>query len=356
MVLMRSILIICLIGLAGCADVSTFETDDAPGTPGDGPVTPAEPQTPVDPKRPHGDVERTESAVTTRPDGTRYVASKTVTLSNGAAGASAMDFSADFSSGFLRMTPGHDGYTYELIVEVRADTEQAAKEAMKQVTVDHQDTLKSGKLSTATAISLGQVTPLVIGTGVNIRTEFVALVPTLPTDVDVDVATADLRFDGIQGTRLDLTTSTGDISGAVDFDEALIAVTTGDVNLEGTLRKATTTGSTGEFRFDGRLDALTLERSTGDVNLDVTPGASGTYTLSTSTGEVQIDILGGGDRGQDVEARTSTGDLNTDLVDEEAVGEQSEDHIHVRTKGYADKGIRTGITITTSTGDVDVDN
>ncbi len=355
MVLMRCILIICLIGLAGCAETSTLGVDDTPETPQTKPTPTAEP-TPAANKRAHGDVERTESDVTTRPDGTRYVATKTVTLSNGAAGASTMDFSADFSSGSLRMTPGHDGYTYELVLEVRADTEQAAREALGQVNVDHEDTLKSGKLTTATTVRLGQVSPLSLGTGVNLRTDFSALVPTLATDVDIDVTTADLRFDAIRGGRLDLKTSTGDISGTVDFHEALITVTTGDVNLDGTLRKVTTTGSTGEFRFDGRLDGLTLDRSTGDVNLDVTPGATGTYILATSTGEVQIDILGGGDRGQDVEARTSTGDLNVDLTNAEAIGEQSDEHVHVRTQGYADKAIRTGITITTSTGDVGVDN
>lgn len=358
----RTILIALIIALAGCAEfdpaATNSDTGDAPdaeqtatatatGEPPAGQATSA---------KPHGEVKRSETDVTTRIDGTQYVASKTVQLSNGAGHATAVDFAADFSSGFLRMTPGHDGYSYSIVLEVRAETEQAARNAMDQVVVDHADSLNGGTLALSTAISLGPQATGILGGSANLRTLFTAAVPSLPTDIDVDVSTADLTFNDIQGETFDITTSTGDIEGEVDYARAVISVSTGDTDLEGTLRSVTTTGSTGSFDFTGRMDALSLDRSTGDVTLDVTPGASGAYSLMVSTAAINVDIRGGADRGQDVTVDTTTGGIDVDLAGGEDVGAQSEDHVHVRTAGYDGKSIKTGITIRTSTGDVYVWN
>ncbi len=349
---------IFLLLLAGCASDPPAETQqtDSPqtGESTPAPSTPA-PSTPTKQGRAHGEVERSESGVTTRPDGTRFVATKTVTVSNGAGAAEAMSFAASFASGHLRMTPGHDGYTYQMVLEVRADTEQAAREALDTVTVDHDDTLAQGTLTTSTTIGLGPQ-PIGLLSTPNLRVEFAAQVPTLPTDVDIDVSTADLRFDDIRGDALDITTSTGDIDGTVHYNDASISVSTGDTDLEGTLVRFVSSGSTGSIDFDGRMDSADIERSTGDISLDVTPAASGAYDIDVSTARVDIDIAGGGARGQDVAASTSTGRLEVDLIDGETVGPQDEDNVHVRTKGFSNKAIQTTVSITTSTGDVNVDN
>ncbi len=161
------------------------------------------------------------------------------------------------------------------------------------------------------------------------------LSPSNLATLSVDTSTGDINVGTFTGTTWSIDTSTGDID--------LSGFTVSDLSID---------TSTGDVTLQGTTNDLEIDSSTGDIEATLRATASGTWNIDTSTGDIQINAPSDAQRGYDAAADTSTGDITFDFDDTSPVGEQDEDHKHVRTNGYDSRTIKTKITLETSTADI----
>ncbi len=152
-------------------------------------------------------------------------------------------------------------------------------------------------------------------------------------DVKITASTGDIRIEGIDAEKIDLSVTTGDIECKnINCKETLsLKVSTGETVLTGVACKAlTSNGSTGSIKMDNVVasESFYIKRSTGDVkfvNCDAgqitvetsTGDVTGTlrsekaFTAGSSTGNVKVpDTVSGGK----CEIKTSTGDIKIEIA------------------------------------------
>lgn len=279
----------------------------------------------------HGQFKRTESAVTVRQDGSQYVATKTVTLTNGASGASAIDLALDTINGGIDVAPsGTSGYEVVATLQGRASSEQAARDTLAKLKVVHEDRLASGRLTLDTEIQFPSQSNGLAGS-------LKARVPAAPDlRVTADTSNGGVAVSGLSGPAATLSTTNGGISLAGDFTTATLSTSNGGIDV------------------DGAVNILRATTTNGDIDGSVAPTASGTMTLETTNGLIDLVLEGGADHGFDATADTSNGLTEITLDDGSPVGSQSRTHKQVRTDGYDGKAVRVKVTASTTNGGIDI--
>ncbi len=174
-------------------------------------------------------------------------------------------------------------------------------------------------------------------------------------ELTLSSTTGDADIDGLTALRVTTDTDTGDLSvDAATADSWTHGSDTGDFDADGAVVTWALTTNTGDFAIDGTTTTLAFQSNTGDFNGDLKTLASGALTFVTQTGEIGLDLPPGSGVGYDVDARTQTGDINVDVSNGETLADE-DDHVHMRTNGFANAGIQTTVDIDTNTGDITVD-
>ncbi|MCE3004088.1 MAG: DUF4097 domain-containing protein [Xanthomonadaceae bacterium] len=158
--------------------------------------------------------------------------------------------------------------------------------------------------------------------------------------LDVDVVSADLRVDGIVGSReVAVDSVSGDVRLAVDTQRLKISSVSGDVEMEGAATRAILETVSGDLVARGLSGEIDLETVSGDAR--ITAGAVDRANLSTVAGTLEVELAPRGtatirgktmsgelrlrvpaDLSARIEAETFSGGIRSDFgtVDEEEDG------------------------------------
>lgn len=338
---------------------------------------------------PHGTPQRTDGAVTSGVDSQRVPgawARQAITISNDFGGATLGDLQAKVAAGSIVVRAAdREGYLVEAALEARAGTEADARALLERTHVEHTDVLDGSTLFLTDGVRVDQAAPaapgplppgiLQVGTPQeSVSVSFVITVPLSPAiDLVASAASGDVSASDLHGPRLDMDTSSGDItlttltmtevvlssaSGDIVADTILADALTADTSsgdIQGddlVLRHATLSSASGDIGIAGTVDNIDADTSSGDLVLDVAAAASGDYRLDSASGDVVVRVPAEG-QAYHVDAGTASGTIRVDVPDAETL-EDKERHVEVASEGYDDAAIQTAIEAGTSSGDITV--
>jgi hypothetical protein len=397
-----------LVGVSGCIagaqsnNGSTLQPETSGSEPGQA-GSPSEPQQAA-PADPHGDVQRTDSAVTTWQDTTMvWHAAKTVTLVNGVAGFDTASVSASLASGpvTLRGVPA-GSYTATVGLEARSLTEQLARDELDRLTVEHSDTIQDSRLVLSTTVKHAPLASVPLPTGGTLSVDLLgdwnatideALPAQLTYDADASTASGSVLASGLTCGKLDLSSASGTV-GALDMvaQEAHAGTASGAISIAnlrgGTLEASAASGaidvstvnvdtldvgassgsvavgqsvaptlhastSSGSIQVEGTFDNVDVGTASGAIDLSATPAASGIYNLDASSGSLNAVLGRGAGQAYDIDASTASGSISLSLSDG-ATQDDGRHHQTARSDGFDDAPIQTTVKLGTSSGSIDV--
>jgi hypothetical protein len=244
----------------------------------------------------------------------KWHAAKTVTITNDFGGASHCDLTMSTVVGYTNAkTWSESGYKFVATLEGKGDSEKEARTNLEALSVIHDDSLSGGTLDLSVTIENSQ------GSWNNQEGDIEAYVPSSPSfTVDAESTVGLIRVSGLHGDKLTADTTTGTINCESDFD------------------------------------SLGLQATTGSINVEIASKASGNYDISTTTGAISLNVKNMNEYGYDVTADATTGSISINLSNTESVGDQSDDHKHVKTTNYDSKAIKITMDIETTTGTISV--
>lgn len=306
-----AVLLAATMTFAGCL---TDSGDDGDGERRDQDPPPVEPEREVGAPPPadedvpeeHGEPVVTEGPISVRQQGSDYIATRNVTITNGFGDATRATVSMQTTNGGMAVG-GTDqgGYYLVAVLFARAPTEQQARDDLEEMEVSHHDSKTGATIDLSFAVTIRRAGGL------------------------LDEVPIDLGATGSRGGFLHLFTP-GDASYALDLDG-----TNGGIVVQGV------SGS-----------RVTAEMTNGGIHLG---GVFTTATLDNTNGGVSVRVPASSDHGYDVDARNTNGGIAIDLPDVEPVGAQDDgDHEHVRTRGFDQRPIQMTMQLTNTNGGVTV--
>ena len=333
--LVRPVSLLLLIALlSGCVEMGDPSVDSA-GPEGEAPseIPSGQPETSpatVQDAVQHGSAAREESAVTVSREGDRYVARKTVTLSNDFGGASQASVALKTVNGAVSAEAWSEaGYRTVAKLSARAATEQEARSNLAKMDVTHSDRLAAGKLTLATAI-------------------------TFPSNVNNLAGSLESSLPGKPAYVLDLATTNGVVDvGGLGGPSVAARTTNGAIGLQASFNSVIASTDNGAVELDGTFNRGDIDVTNGAVRGSVRSTASGSWDVDTVNGEVDLAFSGDG-VGYDAEGSCSNGSVSLAFPGAEAVGSQTRTSKHVRTTGFASKAIQVSIDASTVNGDVEL--
>lgn len=285
----------------------------------------------------HGAAGRSESGVTVSVDRgspDRYTARQTVTLTNDFGGASEAKVTLSTGAGGVAARPwASGGYKTVVVLEVRAETEAQARSELARLQLRHTDTLSGDTLTLVTEVaSPASPPPRVSYSGL-----ITANLPPQPAyTLALDTGSGGASTTGLGGPSV--TADTG--SGGVSIDGAFG-------------RMVADTGS-GGVELLGTANSVVADTGSGGIRARLGATRSGFWSFDAGSGDVDVTIRRDGGVACDVTADNGSGRIAVDLEGGEAVGEQDDDHVHVRTAGYDDAPVHVQVQVDTGSGDITV--
>lgn len=399
---MRSVALALLLAaalLSGClveeADPNAQSTDDEPfgsdpGPAGEAPVAPP----PADeddedapeptPAAPHGVPQWENGTVTTGMDPNRVPgawARQDVSVRNGFGDLVLGDLSAAVAAGGITLVvEDRADYLVQASLEVRAPSEEQAREVLERTRLDHRDAVEGDRLvlrdEAVTDTAAGPLPipiPLTVTGDVQLIVHLAITLPKVPAvDADLVASSGDLLVQSLRGGSLEASTSSGGVlvkdgrfgraglsasSGDVlvmaTLAEEMEAITSsGDITLDAvTVGQLSVSASSGDAVLKGVFDSIDAHASSGSVFVEAEPARSGSYVLGASSGSVTLRLPAEG-HAYKATADTSSGDIAIEL--EGAETKATEDHAEATTPGFKGAKLATTIEATTSSGDIDI--
>lgn len=402
---MRSVALALLLAaalLSGCVveeDPNAQSTDPSSGDSGFANAQSEPTQEPVAPEpteeqqeaetvapAPHGTPQWTNSSITTgsNPQSVpSFWARQDVAVSNGFGDLAVGDLTAMVSAGgILLQVEDRADYLVQATLEVRAPSEEQARDTLERTRLDHQDSVQDGVLVlhdapvTDPADGLPPTPvplPVILAGDVQLIVHMTITLPLPPAvSADLGASSGDLVVNALRGASLEAGTSSGDIvvqgvrvgaaelsasSGdivAQDVEAERLAADTssGDVNADAVVQEMSVSTSSGDAVLRGAIDSLDAESSSGTIDIKAEPRHSGKYTLGASSGSIQLRLPADG-HGYHADATTSSGDIDIDIPDAK-VDREDDDHAEATTPGFDDAKLATSIEATTSSGDIGI--
>lgn len=283
------------------------------------------------PARDDGDVTVTPELLSIPPS---FTARQTITITNDFAGASEARVSLSTGAGGVE-AKGWTTASYQTVVvlEVRAGTEDQARAELARMTVSHDDHLEGGTLVLATAVT----SPRDQAQGVSYSGTVTASLPQPPAyALRLGAGSGFARTEGLGGPSAVADTGSGDVS--VDGVFGVMAADTGS----------------GHITLAGKADTVVADTGSGGVTATLGATRSGSWSFEAGSGSVDVTVRRAGGVEVDVVADNGSGSIHVDIGDGRAVGEQDDDHRHVRSAHYDGAAIQTSVEVTTGSGDIDV--
>lgn len=375
------------------ADASTQSQGDASSDQAPPPPAPAEDEAEqaVTPAAPHDAPVWSNGSITTGTDPNQVPgawARQDVAVTNGFGDLLLGDLSVGIGAGSIKVqVEDRADYQVTASIEVRAASEQEARDLMERTRLEHLDHVEvdtlvlSDRLVTEPAglpvqppVPLPPVPSVSLG-GTYVSVDIVVLIP-LPPAVDghFSAASGGISVSGLRASVLEADASSGDItiqeallhkltagtsSGTIHVqdvaaDKADLSTSSGDI-----VGKAMAVGkvdagtSSGSIGLRGIIDDLEASTSSGSIEVVAQPASSGKYNLSASSGDIELSLPADG-HAYKASADVSSGDIDLDLAGAKTDTSEDERHAEATTPGYDDAGLRTAITADASSGSIEI--
>ena len=282
-------------------------------------------------------------ASTTAPEKDGRVITRTVTYEFRAANVTAGRLALCTDTGGITVVPSPDDKV-RVTFTLRAEG-ASAEERLQGLQVEAASALQGDRLTVgARQVNSPQWSGFLWGgqsAGVSVT---VAVPAALAVDVGATTDTGTITLTGIRARDVSLATDTGAVK-VTDLPEA------------GDLRVRTDTGSiTVDVATAGDLD---LSTDTGRIRAALRTVTTGAMTLRTDTGSIHLTVPRATDVGYDVTASTDTGSITADLGETELKETRKDgpsEHLRLRTKDYATRGVQVRIGATTDTGSITLES
>lgn len=280
----------------------------------------------------HGDPARSEGGVTVQRQGSQHVARQTVTLANDFGGASAASVRLETGAGGVTSRAWTEGgYRTVVLLEARADSEAVAREWLGRLAVRHSDRLSGDTLALATEVDFPDDRP----DGVSLAGTITATLPEEPSYAITLLAG-----------------SGGAVSAGLDGSSIRADTGSGGVSIDGAFARIEADTGSGGIALDATANSVVATTGSGGVAGRLRAGGSGLWSFQAGSGGIAVDIERAAGDAFDVEADVGSGDLAVSLSDGEPVGQQTRDHAHLRSAGYASAAIQVRLQADTGSGGI----
>jgi hypothetical protein len=287
----------------------------------------------------HGEPERSETGVSVDREGLlgttgRYVASKTITVTNDFGGASRADVElATGAGGVTARGWSEGGYKVVVVLEARAGSEAEARSWLAKLSYLHGDDLDGDELRLSSIVRF----PDGGSNGVSLSGQVTASLPQEPSyALELDAGSGGATTAGLSGSVVEADTGSGGVS--IDGRFARMVADTGSGGVE----------------LAGTANSVEAGTGSGGIAARLATGAGGSWTFSAGSGGIDVEVVRNNGAGLEVVADAGSGTVEVDVTDGRDVGEQSDDHAHVRSAGFDDAPFRISLRASTGSGGIDV--
>jgi hypothetical protein len=291
----------------------------------------------------HGQAKRADGPISVEPEGSQFVAKRTVTVANDFGGAAASKVSLDSFNGAVSVQASRDGgYQFKADLYGRGATEDQARQALDRLTLDASDDLAAGILTLSFALKSAPLAsggplplPVTLGASSNNGGSFALVVPPQPShDLTVDSSNGRLTVDGLHGPSLKASTSNGGVTVGGAFGTLDADTSNGGINLAGT------------------FNDVQADSSNGGIDADLRFTRGGKVDLSTSNGGIDVRVPASG-AAYDVTGDTSNGDVEIRLGGSHI---DSDDHATYRSPGWETASVQVTIGLSSSNAGITVED
>lgn len=182
------------------------------------------------------------------------------------------------------------------------------------------------------------------------------LPPSVVYGLTIGTSSGDVEVSGLRLRGAGIATSSGDIElSSVSGDRLFVSTNSGDVELhKAAFPIVVLEASSGDLDFDLEGASLTIGTSSGDITGSFSTTATGTIEIGSSSGDIELDLAESARRGYQLQAATTSGDIEIGLRDGKAEVNEDEDRASFVTDGFARRDIRTIVTLSATSGDITV--
>lgn len=150
-------------------------------------------------------------------------------------------------------------------------------------------------------------------------------------------------------------------NGAVTIDDleatvAEIDTTNGAVECRFTSKKLVVETTNGAVTCSGTFNDVIIDTTNARIALDIKAAASGKWSIDSTNAIVDLTVVEDSQRGYDVQAQTTNGQIDFDFRETEEVDSSSgyvSKSRHERTESYGSRAIQTSVSIDTTNGAIE---
>ena len=401
---MRSVALALLLSaalLSGCVAIEDPEAQSLQTDAGDGEgstvVQDAPPAPPVDdaeemeatPAGPHGEPQWSNGTITSGTEPNQVPsgwARQEVTVRNGFGELLLGELSVGIPAGAITVqVEDRADYEVRALIEVRAASEEQARDAMERTRLEHADAVDGDTLVLSDRVVTDPVQTLPVDPPVPLPNVHLGDVQTLTTivvalplhpavDAFLSASSGPVSVSGLRGGTLEADTSSGGItvhqaqlrelwastsSGGVDVrdtvaDEMALSTSSGGIHAKDVVVETLDAGaSSGGIELSGVFTDIEASTGSGGIVLDAVPGASGTYELSTSSGGIEVRLPAAG-HAYKATADVSSGDIDIDIAGAKTRMSEDERHAEAESPGFEDAELATEIVADASSGGIEI--
>lgn len=296
----------------------------------------------------HGQPRRSDGEVVVSQQNGQFRATRLVSIANDFGGAAQAQVDLSSMNGNVSACVRQGGgYRINVTLEARAPTEQAARDALDTMVVNHGDALAAGALALNTRVDFATGGA---GSGITIA------------GIDLGGASGDVQrgahiaagLPAGASYRFNHMTSNGDVedsgfSGAA----AKLSSSNGSVALDGRWDTASLDTSNGVVAVSGDYAALDASTTNGVIGAALATQRSLSATLSSSNGLVDVMLQPSG-AGFDLQAGTTNGQASIDVPGTDPVGPQTGTSAHRRTPDYSSRSVQVQVNASSSNGNASI--
>jgi hypothetical protein len=290
----------------------------------------------------HSSPKREESAVDVRPEGSQYVATRTITIDNDFGGAEHSHVVLASFNGAISLQPSQDG-GYHLSAELfgRGQTSDDARQALDLLELQNSDDLRGGVLELSFALTTNTPArlplPIVLANGVNNGASYTLWLPPEPAhDLEAGTSNAAIAAVGLHGPHYKAGTSNGAIAANGAFDDVEALTSNAAISLGG-----------------GTFNDVTAETTNGAIATTLDPSRSAHVSLKTINAAIAVSVARDDEVAFDIEADTTNGRVVIDVEDHDSV---DDDHGDYRSPDWSSADVQLTLDLETTNASILVED
>ena len=224
-------------------------------------------------------------------------------------------------------------YSVELLIKAKGTTTSQAEKNLEDFVIDFDESVVQGQ----GRLVLGYGIPATAYNKYSVQVEVFLPVDAV-IDLELESSNGAMSLEDIMGGEIRLDTSNGAFAFENVYAESINAET-----------------SNGAISGDFEAPDAYISTSNGAIDLTLPCTVTGEYTLRTSNGQVDLKVSSSSDVGYDVDASTSNGVVSFGLPNlDYSVNQRTSKE--ARTEGFEGREIQITLDVSSSNGDIDVDD